>query len=586
MKQLTLLALPLLMVCLLATFPFNISVEGYQPPPPPQPTTLRTFGNSETPWIATYNWSDFWRIFNKHSAWDLEVDAGLGWQSVKQDLRIIRNYTDAWTCKIALIFNASTTGNYRLTFGIDLRVRNYTYREADHRYVLTYQNHTVYFDWTDLVALPLLFSHGITEVDGIPLFWFRARRNNVPQGTHLELDPTFGYDTVGSSKTSFKDIAKWVGFDAPEDGTVTTISVYAESESSLSRWVHCAIYDSFAFFGTLYCDDCLGSGSVEIDPYYTGWANVTLASEVDINGGDTYCLVFCWSLSMYGYYDTAESWVGGAWSCDDCGTSYFCAQNLQDTNSSSNEWSLYATYYTAQPNIGEFESSQSNVYANTYFLVNATIQDASGIDDFVNATLELDGDIILKWNNATDTFSEDADPSGYCTLGTCSRTNLNSTAHRLSWNLSLTDKYPLGYVDVVLANTKVFDNAGNSTSNSKSHLFSFEGSKAGDPTQTGGGGWIPSQPIERPEYYVYEGPPEYYGPPSPTGPTVDLGLTAMVTFIGGMGVIGYVSQKVHRSKSRANLLKNRTTHKRGHPRKTNLKRASTRDYEEKTKTKR
>lgn len=140
------------------------------------------------------NYTAFWSLFNKYSSWDLEANTGSGWFSVKQDLTIEKNYTDPETCKITLIFEASYSGDYRLTFGIDLRVKNYTYRESLTRYSLEYQNYTAFFDFSDLLEVPQLqFSHGVTEVDGKDVFWFRARRDNVPVGAYLELDPTFGF---------------------------------------------------------------------------------------------------------------------------------------------------------------------------------------------------------------------------------------------------------------------------------------------------------------------------------------------------------------------------------------------------------
>jgi len=131
--------------------------------------------------------------------------------------------------------------------------------------------------------------------------------------------------------------------------------------------------------------------------------------------------------------------------------------------------------FIAAPSIGEFQSP-STVYANKYFLLNATINDGDGIADFVNATVELSNGVILKWNNTTDTFSEYSDANGYCTLDPANsfKTQLNSTAYRLSWKIKLGWAYPEGSVDVLAGNTKVYDSGGASGSGSTTGLFTFE----------------------------------------------------------------------------------------------------------------
>jgi hypothetical protein len=127
------------------------------------------------------------------------------------------------------------------------------------------------------------------------------------------------------------------------------------------------------------------------------------------------------------------------------------------------------------PIISSFEAPNI-AYANKYFLLNATINDGDGIVDFINATVEISNDIILKWDNATDIFSIYYDPNSYCILDVsgCLREQLNSTAYRLSWKIKLDWAYPEGYVSIVSTNTKVYDSVGNYDSKSKNNLFYFE----------------------------------------------------------------------------------------------------------------
>ena len=126
------------------------------------------------------------------------------------------------------------------------------------------------------------------------------------------------------------------------------------------------------------------------------------------------------------------------------------------------------------PTIGEFQAP-SIVYANSYFYLNVTINDADGVADFNYATVEISYSIILKWENSTDTFSESSDSNGYCTLDAegSLKISLNSTAYRLCWRIKLDWSYPEGYVSIISTNTKIYD-CETSSSNSQADLFYFE----------------------------------------------------------------------------------------------------------------
>jgi len=178
------------------------------------------------------------------------------------------------------------------------------------------------------------------------------------------------------------------------------------------------------------------------------------------------------------------SWVQNEWSGDK--EVSICLKSVQEDYSSTNRYSRYyskeydsydpqliVTYNTA-PAIGEF-AAPSTVYADKYFLLNATINDADGVSDFKNASVELSNGIILLWDNATDTFSEYQDTNNYVTLNDSEsiRTSINSTAYKLSWKIKLSSSHPEGSVDIVATNTKVFDSAGISGSNSQAGIFTF-----------------------------------------------------------------------------------------------------------------
>ncbi|RLI43658.1 hypothetical protein DRO59_00205 [Candidatus Bathyarchaeota archaeon] len=127
------------------------------------------------------------------------------------------------------------------------------------------------------------------------------------------------------------------------------------------------------------------------------------------------------------------------------------------------------------PTIGEFQAP-STVYANQYFYLNCTINDADGKGQLVNATVEISNSIILKWDNSTNTFTEYQDTNDYCTLDSSNsiKTDVNTTAYKLSFKIKLSWSYPEGSVDIIAANTKVFDSIGASGSGSQTGLFTFE----------------------------------------------------------------------------------------------------------------
>ena len=127
------------------------------------------------------------------------------------------------------------------------------------------------------------------------------------------------------------------------------------------------------------------------------------------------------------------------------------------------------------PIISQFEAPLI-VYANNYFYLNATIQDFNGIADFINATVEISNNVILKWDNASNTFSKYNDSNNYCTLNSnlSLRVSVNATAYKLCWRIKLAWTYPESSINIVAANTMVYDAKGSSGCASYSRLFTFK----------------------------------------------------------------------------------------------------------------
>jgi len=171
------------------------------------------------------NLTEYWQTLNQHSAWDLEWYnvSLLEWVSVKSDLTAQRQYVMPDLCKMTLLFNASQTGDYRLTFGIDLRVKRYVQKLDQYQYELTYEGVSVIFDWSDVIGISgLVVTHGVKNVDGNDYFWCRMRRDNVPQGAYLEIDPSVNIKPL-SKETYYPSSYNAVGSTTPVSGSVADL---------------------------------------------------------------------------------------------------------------------------------------------------------------------------------------------------------------------------------------------------------------------------------------------------------------------------------------------------------------------------
>ena len=149
---------------------------------------------------TAFNWTEFWQKFKEYASWELEWLNGNMWQSVKSDLTVIRRFPEPNHCKISLIFDASHTGSYRLTFAINRIVKEYVAKIDKFQYELDYDDIIITFDWSDCVSISgLQFTHGVIGNN----FWFRIRRDRVPLRAHVEIDPSTVATSAASLATSF-----------------------------------------------------------------------------------------------------------------------------------------------------------------------------------------------------------------------------------------------------------------------------------------------------------------------------------------------------------------------------------------------
>lgn len=133
------------------------------------------------------------------------------------------------------------------------------------------------------------------------------------------------------------------------------------------------------------------------------------------------------------------------------------------------------SWSAATPTIGEFQAP-TTCYANKYFFLNCSVQDADGKATIVNATVGINDTVILKYDNASDTFSEHQDTNGYCSLDAENsvRTEVNSTSFKLSWKVKFHWNYTEGSIFVLATNTVVFDSSGANGTGTQTSLFTFE----------------------------------------------------------------------------------------------------------------
>ena len=189
-----------------------------------------------------------------------------------------------------------------------------------------------------------------------------------------------------------------------------------------------------------------------------GWLNWTsddLASDVALQaGGHAY----------YGWKFDVETGDG----------SNYRYRRFSSKQDSGSEPYLNLTY-TPASTIGEFDGP-TIAYSDTQFFLDCTVNHNYGVAYFDYVTIEIEASVILKWDNATDTFSEYSDINNLCILyaGLCEKTVVNGTAYKLRWKISLSANFPKGEVSVYEGNTKAFDSYGQSGSGSQSNVFLFK----------------------------------------------------------------------------------------------------------------
>jgi len=234
--------------------------DDEEPPPVVEPdipgTPFDTFEAPENSLgpssIKFVNMTYFWNYFDRFSGWYLEAwdPDNRTWIDVTDNLDIDRNRSaDNQFEKISLEFIAPMTADYRLTYIIDRPVKEFIYLSDQYEYQLTFsagynEEYTTYFNFSDIAILPnVILDHGVENINGIDTFWFSVQRNNIPQGTAVFLDPTFGNTATGSNSHDGDEMPGGRYTMGSAGGTATSITAYFSTAGGANSG-RAAIYDS------------------------------------------------------------------------------------------------------------------------------------------------------------------------------------------------------------------------------------------------------------------------------------------------------------------------------------------------------
>jgi len=248
--------------------------------------------------------------------------------------------------------------------------------------------------------------------------------------------------------------------------------VQTDAEAVAGEWDN-EIADSFASITSTAGATYGGRNNVtgSFDFTHSSGNNITFTfTPVDAESNFTCFNIITWNNASYSFQDNSVVLTED--------TDFYAYYNSTNTNLDISMnitigISIIKIYVNSAPAIGEFAVSDSTVYVNQPFVLNATINDVDERSDYINATVELTHSIILKWENATNAFSEYQDTNNYVTLNSGNRVNgANYTSYILQWNISINNMLS-GSKNVVVTNTKVFDKAEASGSGSKTGVFTI-----------------------------------------------------------------------------------------------------------------
>jgi len=206
----------------------------------------------------------------------------------------------------------------------------------------------------------------------------------------VKIDPTFGYDTMGSSEAASNDYMYGSYFEAPESGTLDQVSCGVRNTDAISAHNNSgAVYN----YNTLGLVDSAASGQSVVAASGDVWKHHTLNNE-SITGGTNYLLVSwsdAWHISLN--YDTATG-LGKK----DTNTNYDNWPATFTVNATYNmKFSIYCTYTAGPPDVPWTDNFDDNsIDENKWEKVSSSWNNAAEQNQQMELISASSGSAIIK----------------------------------------------------------------------------------------------------------------------------------------------------------------------------------------------
>jgi len=229
--------------------------------------------DNNTTKITETEYNKSWNYVLAKANWNLHAHVDGEWKNV-DGLKLEYVKVTSGLKKFSLAFTASIKpqADYLLNLTIDIPIDDYSFDYENKTFNLYY---TVFgekiifkYNYSDIAILPgLIFKHGISDGK----FWFSIQKNNIPYGTLIYLDPTYGltadqvtntyeYDEqeghycdavrLGSDGTySYFAIVSTGDTGAENDGYIRTIKVWESNGTIVPSLVDWLEYDTSDGYG-------------------------------------------------------------------------------------------------------------------------------------------------------------------------------------------------------------------------------------------------------------------------------------------------------------------------------------------------
>ncbi|MCX6667835.1 MAG: DUF2341 domain-containing protein [Euryarchaeota archaeon] len=385
--------------------------------------------------IKKENWSNFWEFFDTYSKWRMDcyrIPQDY-WTNVTDYLIISDNKSaDNGNLKTNLEFTAPYGGNYNISFTIDRPLRSYYNDSLHNTYYLNYtsdQNeiYHAFFNFSDIRAIGLF---AITPEIINNKFKLSVRRDNVPAGFHVIIDPTFGSATSAGTATSIAGIIGGGYFKMGNNsGVATRITAYIATTVA-GRVSKCALYDISGNYVTNSQTEVITHAAITA----AHWQMYNIPAPYPVLKAGQYYYIVCWadaSTNLYrqasgglGYYAKTQVYAANFPST----ATYFTGLTVTDADARAD---IYCNY-TVNENLSQYPTYPTN---NSVFR-----QISAGS---FNVPLQM-GFYSGKGRkmNATLQYNTTAQPNTWTTFNTSTNINNGTFTYRgTSWINAFNKKY-------------------------------------------------------------------------------------------------------------------------------------------------